>query len=114
MTDAKRFDSDLQADMVRSVENYATQTAKAEVSDYEPDSWVQKVQAQAGTSTGDIYTLLLARQLIYAAEGQKDANGKTISGTKKAAAIRTWRTPDTARRMHRSCTSCLGEQLLQT
>lgn len=88
MTDAKRFDSDLQADMVRSVENYATQTAKAEVSDYEPDSWVQKVQAQAGTSTGDIYTLLLARQLIYAAEGQKDANGKTISGTKKAAAIR--------------------------
>lgn len=87
MSDAKSLPTDTQADVVRSVENYATQTAKEEVSDYEVDSWVQKVQNIAGDDPGQVYALLLARQLINSAEGQKDTNGRTISGSKKAAAL---------------------------
>lgn len=89
LPDAKSLPTDTQADVVRSVESYATQTAKAEVSDFEPDSWVRKVQAQAGNDPDQVYALLLARQLIWSAEGQKDANGKTISGSKKAAALQS-------------------------
>lgn len=89
LPDARSLPTDTQADVVRSVESYATQTAKAEVSDFEPDSWVRKVQAQAGNDPDQVYALLLARQLIWSAEGQKDANGKTISGSKKAAALQS-------------------------
>ena len=59
LPDAKSLPTDTQADVVRSVESYATQTAKAEVSDFEPDSWVRKVQAQAGHDPDQVSALPL-------------------------------------------------------
>lgn len=76
-----------QAEFVGYVEDYATQTAKANVSDFEPYKWMQAVQEQAGGDSEEQYRLIMAKALISLAEGQKDENGRTISGTKKAAAI---------------------------
>lgn len=76
-----------QAEFVGYAEDYATQTAKAQVSDFEPYKWMQTVQEQAGGDSEEQYRLIMAKALISLAEGQKDANGRTISGTKKSAAI---------------------------
>lgn len=84
---AGRYSQKEQAEFVGYVEDYATQTAKANVSDFEPYKWMQAVQEQAGGDSEEQYRLIMAKALISLAEGQKDANGRTISGTKKAAAI---------------------------
>ena len=71
------------------METYATQVAKAEVSGFEPYQWVKDVQEQAGDDSQALFMYIMAKELIYSAEGQKDADGKTISGTKKAAALKS-------------------------
>lgn len=83
------YSEEEQAGFVTNVETYATQVAKAEVSGFEPYQWVKDVQAQAGDDSQALFMYIMAKELIYSAEGQKDANGKTISGTKKAAALRS-------------------------
>lgn len=83
------YSKEEQAGFVTNVETYATQVAKAEVSGFEPYQWVKDVQAQAGDDSQALFMYIMAKELIYSAEGQKDANGKTISGTKKAAALRS-------------------------
>lgn len=83
------YSEEAQAGFVTNVETYATQVAKAEVSGFEPYQWVKDVQEQAGDDSQALFMYIMAKELIYLAEGQKDANGKTISGTKKAAALRS-------------------------
>lgn len=83
------YSEEEQAGFVTNVETYATQVAKAEVSGFEPYQWVKDVQEQAGDDSQALFMYIMAKELIYSAEGQKDANGKTISGTKKAAALRS-------------------------
>lgn len=83
------YSEEAQAGFVTNVETYATQVAKAEVSGFEPYQWVKDVQEQAGDDSQALFMYIMAKELIYSAEGQKDANGKTISGTKKAAALRS-------------------------
>lgn len=86
---AGNYTKEEQAGFVSKVEDYATQIAKAEVSDFEPYKWMQEVQQRAGNDSQQLYDLIMAKTLIDSAEGQKGANGKTISGTKKAAAIQS-------------------------
>ena len=70
------------------VEKYATELAKASVSDFELSNWVEEVQQLAGGDNAALYNYIMAKELIALAQGKKDANGKTIRGTKKAAALR--------------------------
>ena len=77
-----------QAGFVMYVEKYATELAKASVSDFELSNWVEEVQQLAGGDNAALYNYIMAKELIALAQGKKDANGKTISGTKKAAALR--------------------------
>lgn len=86
---AGNYTKEEQAGFVLKVEDYATQIAKAEVSDFEPYKWMQEVQQRAGNDSQQLYSLIMAKTLIDSAEGQKGANGKTISGTKKAAALQS-------------------------
>ena len=87
----KKVDAAMQAEIVDAVEEYADQTAKASVSGYEPSAWVTKAQQAAGVSDGEVnrklYEELFAREIITNAKGVKDENGRTISGSKKAAAL---------------------------
>lgn len=83
------YSEEEQAGFVTNVETYATQVAKAEVFGFEPYQWVKDVQEKAGDDSQALFMYIMAKELIYSAEGQKDANGKTISGTKKAAALRS-------------------------
>ena len=83
------YSEEEQAGFVTNVETYATQVAKAEVSGFEPYQWVKDVQEQAGDDSQALFMYIMAKELIYSAEGQKDADGKTISGTKKAAALKS-------------------------
>lgn len=77
-----------QAGFVMYVEKYATELAKASVSDFELSNWVEEVQQLAGGDNAALYNYIMAKELIALAQGKKDANGKTIRGTKKAAALR--------------------------
>lgn len=86
---AGNYTKEEQAGFVSKVEDYATQIAKADVSDFEPYKWMQEVQQRAGNDSHQLYDLIMAKTLIDSAEGQKGANGKTISGTKKAAALQS-------------------------
>lgn len=86
---AGNYTKEEQAGFVSKVEDYATQIAKADVSDFEPYKWMQEVQQRAGNDSQQLYDLIMAKTLIDSAEGQKGANGKTITGTKKAAAIQS-------------------------
>ena len=86
---AGNYTKEEQAGFVLKVEDYATQIAKAEVSDFEPYKWMQEVQQRAGNDSQQLYSLIMAKTLIDSAEGQKGANGKTISGSKKAAALQS-------------------------
>lgn len=86
---AGNYTKEEQAGFVSKVEDYATQIAKADVSDFEPYKWMQEVQQRAGNDSQQLYDLIMAKTLIDSAEGQKGANGKTISGTKKAAALQS-------------------------
>lgn len=86
---AGNYTKEEQAGFVSKVEDYATQIAKADVSDFEPYKWMQEVQQRAGNDSQQLYDLIMAKTLIDSAEGQKGANGKTISGSKKAAAIQS-------------------------
>lgn len=86
---AGNYTKEEQAGFVSKVEDYATQIAKADVSDFEPYKWMQEVKQRAGNDSQQLYDLIMAKTLIDSAEGQKGANGKTISGTKKAAAIQS-------------------------
>lgn len=83
------YSEEEQAGFVTNVETYATQVAKAEVFGFEPYQWVKDVQEKAGDDSQALFMYIMAKELIYSAEGQKDTNGKTISGTKKAAALRS-------------------------
>lgn len=86
---AGNYTKEEQAGFVSKVEDYATQIAKADVSDFEPYKWMQEVQQRAGNDSQQLYDLIMAKTLIDSAEGKKGANGKTISGSKKAAAIQS-------------------------
>lgn len=86
---AGNYTKEEQAGFVSKVEDYATQIAKADVSDFAPYKWMQEVKQRAGNDSQQLYDLIMAKTLIDSAEGQKGANGKTISGTKKAAAIQS-------------------------
>ena len=86
---AGNYTKEEQAGFVSKVEDYATQIAKADVSDLEPYKWMQEVQQRAGNDSQQLYDLIMAKTLIDSAEGQKGANGETISGSKKAAAIQS-------------------------
>lgn len=77
-----------QAGFVMYVEKYAKELAKASVSDFELSNWVEEVQQLAGGDNAALYNYIMAKELIALAQGKKDANGKTIRGTKKAAALR--------------------------
>lgn len=77
-----------QAGFVLYVEKYAEELAKASVSDFELSNWVEEVQELAGGDNAALYNYIMAKELIAVAQGKKDANGNTIRGTKKAAALR--------------------------
>lgn len=86
---AGNYTKEEQAGFVSKVEDYATQIAKADVSDFEPYKWMQEVQQRAGNDSQQLYDLIMAKTLIDSAEGQKGANGKAIKGTKKAEALQS-------------------------
>lgn len=85
------YGKDIQGEVVNAVEEYAAQTAKSKVSDYEIASWVKKVQQVAGVSGGDVnqaaLEAIVAREVINSATGVKGADGKTISGSVKKDAM---------------------------
>lgn len=84
---ASHYGKDIQGEVVNAVEEYATQTARAKVSDYETSSWVKKVQQASGVSDGNVNEVtleaIMAREIINSATGVKGEDGKTISGSKK-------------------------------
>lgn len=86
LPNAAKYTKEQQAKIVANIEEYATQTAKAQVSGYEPYSWIRTVE-ERGATDEERYAYITAKTLISLAKGTKDANGKTISGSKKAAAI---------------------------
>lgn len=85
------YGKDIQGEVVNAVEEYAAQTAKSKVSDYETASWVKKVQQVAGVSGGDVnqaaLEAIVAREVINSATGVKGTDGKTISGSVKKDAM---------------------------
>lgn len=56
------------------------------MSSYEPYKWIQTIE-ERGATDEERYAYITAKTLISLAKGTKDANGKTISGSKKATAI---------------------------
>ena len=84
---AGSYTAEEQAQFVRYVEDYATQTAKAEISAFEPYKWMQDVEQQAGDDSKAQYRLIMAKALVSLAEGKKDENGRTIPYSKMDEAV---------------------------
>ena len=84
---AGSYTAEEQAQFVRYVEDYATQTAKAEISAFEPYKWMQDVEQQAGNDSEAQYRLIMAKALVSLAEGKKDENGRTIPYSKMDEAV---------------------------
>lgn len=84
---AGSYTEEEQAQFVRYVEDYATQTAKAEISAFEPYKWMQDVEQQAGDDSKAQYRLIMAKALVSLAEGKKDENGRTIPYSKMDEAV---------------------------
>lgn len=84
---AGSYTTEEQAQFVRYVEDYATQTAKAEISAFEPYKWMQDVEQQAGDDSEAQYRLIMAKALVSLAEGKKDENGRTIPYSKMDEAV---------------------------
>ena len=84
---AGNYTTEEQAQFVRYVEDYATQTAKAEISAFEPYKWMQDVEQQTGDDSEAQYRLIMAKALVSLAEGKKDENGRTIPYSKMDEAV---------------------------
>lgn len=84
---AGSYTAEEQAQFVRYVEDYATQTAKAEISAFEPYKWMQDVEQKAGDDSEAQYRLIMAKVLVSLAEGKKDENGRTIPYSKMDEAV---------------------------
>ena len=84
---AGSYTAEEQAQFVRYVEDYATQTAKAEISAFEPYKWMQDVEQKAGDDSEAQYRLIMAKALVSLAEGKKDENGRTIPYSKMDEAV---------------------------
>lgn len=84
---AGSYTAEEQAQFVRYVEDYATQTAKAEISAFEPYKWMQDVEQQAGDDSEAQYRLIMAKALVSLAEGKKGENGRTIPYSKMDEAV---------------------------
>lgn len=82
-----------QASYASAAQDYAAAVAKEAVAGVAPaeNSWITKVQDQAGVSgtevTNELLNVMLARAIINSTEGSKNAVGQTISGSKKRNAI---------------------------
>ena len=82
-----------QASYASAAQDYAAAVAKEAVAGVAPaeNSWITKVQDQAGVSgtevTDELLNVMLARAIINSTEGSKNAAGRTISGSKKRNAI---------------------------
>lgn len=82
-----------QASYASAAQDYAAAVAKEAVAGVAPaeNSWITKVQDQAGVSgtevTDELLNVMLARAIINSTEGSKNAVGQTISGSKKRNAI---------------------------
>lgn len=82
-----------QASYASAAQDYAAAVAKEAVAGVAPDenSWIAKVQDQAGVSgtevTDELLNMMLARAIINSTEGSKNTVGQTISGSKKRNAI---------------------------
>ena len=76
-----------------AAQDYAAAVAKEAVAGVAPaeNSWITKVQDQAGVSgtevTDELLNVMLARAIINSTEGSKNTVGQTISGSKKRNAI---------------------------
>ena len=82
-----------QVSYASAAQDYAAAVAKEAVAGVAPaeNSWITKVQDQAGVSgtevTDELLNVMLARAIINSTEGSKNAVGQTISGSKKRNAI---------------------------
>lgn len=82
-----------QASYASAAQDYAAAVAKEAVAGVAPaeNSWITKVQDQAGVSgtevTDELLNVMLARAIINSTEGSKNAVGQTISGSKKRNTI---------------------------
>ncbi|MBS6622756.1 MAG: hypothetical protein KH315_11440 [Faecalibacterium prausnitzii] len=82
-----------QASYASAAQDYAAAVAKEAVAGVAPaeNSWIAKVQDQAGVSgtevTDELLNVMLARAIINSTEGSKNTVGQTISGSKKRNAI---------------------------
>ena len=82
-----------QASYASAAQDYAAAVAKEAVAGVAPaeNSWITKVQDQAGVSgtevTDELLNVMLARAIINSTEGSKNTVGQTISGSKKRNAI---------------------------
>lgn len=82
-----------QVSYASAAQDYATAVAKEAVAGVAPaeNSWIAKVQDQAGVSgtevTDELLNVMLARAIINSTEGSKNTVGQTISGSKKRNAI---------------------------
>lgn len=82
-----------QVSYASAAQDYATAVAKEAVAGVAPaeNSWIAKVQDQAGVSgtevTDELLNVMLARAIINSTEGSKNTAGQTISGSKKRNAI---------------------------
>lgn len=82
-----------QASYASAAQDYAAAVAKEAVAGVAPaeNSWITKVQDQAGVSgtevTEELLNVMMARAIINSTEGSKNTVGQTISGSKKRNAI---------------------------
>lgn len=82
-----------QASYANAAQDYAAAVAKEAVAGVAPaeNSWITKVQDQAGVSgtevTDELLNVMLSRAIINSAEGSQNTVGQTISGSKKRNAI---------------------------
>lgn len=82
-----------QASYASAAQDYAAAVAKEAVAGVAPaeNSWITKVQDQAGVSgtevTDELLNVMLARAIINSTEGSKNTVDQTISGSKKRNAI---------------------------
>ena len=79
----KQLSDTEKAKVIEKVYDYSNELAKAKVdSGYLPDKWVQNAQ-EASRAGIPISTYLVSRQVINEMRADKDAQGKTIAGSKK-------------------------------
>lgn len=71
------------ASAISDVYKYADAVAKSSISDYQPDSWI----SEALESDIPAETFILFRATTSALKSDKDANGNTISGSKKTKVL---------------------------